>query len=68
MAHRIEVRIRMTVGGMITRHYVYAGAERALCGVLTLRPATYRERAQGAHMCQRCVSHLDALHRKGGRS
>ena len=54
----IEIRVRMTSATEVTRHLVWRGAERALCGVLTLRPPVESERR--APRCQRCERNLRA--------
>lgn len=54
----VEVRIRMVAGGKVTRHLVWRGAERALCGLLTLRPPLKTEGT--APRCERCERNLRA--------
>lgn len=55
---KIEVRIRMVSRSTVTRHLVWRGAERALCGLLTLRAPIETER--WAQRCSRCERNLRA--------
>lgn len=58
---RIEVKVKVTPAGTVTRHYAVAGFERALCGRLTDRPPTHAER--WAQWCGQCEMNLSRMER-----